>query len=92
MHVFDVHVDKSMGFSDKPDAELAQQQQTLPPPSPLLNASRLPAIEVRMKKVLQDHDRPIYTTSFPENAAVIFETELRPLGMEHDKWGCFIQH
>ena len=52
---------KVWNFDDVHDKALATKQQILPPASPLLyvTAPNASAIQIVIRRVLQDHDRPI---------------------------------
>ena len=61
-------------LEDSHDPKLATKQQILPPTSPLLyaTASNASAIKIVMRRVLQDHDRPITLLHAPVNCNYIF--------------------
>ena len=65
---------KVWNLEDSHDPKLATKQQILPPTSPLLyaTASNASAIKIVMRRVLQDHDRPITLLHAPVNCNYIF--------------------
>ena len=65
---------KVWNFDDVHDKALATKQQILPPASPLLYATapNASAIQIVIRRVLQDHDRPITLLHAAKNCEVVF--------------------